>query len=116
MLTLSLISVMYLFCAQNRQWSACTLFHITCGFTTKNGQPYEPNFMTIALNRYFNLSNVDILVIKTKMVSDESHSKRSVLSRSYMYGLAVTKDALPSYTDCLQFAPIEERNRCYYIP
>ncbi|XP_055704884.1 tRNA pseudouridine synthase-like 1 [Phlebotomus papatasi] len=86
-----------------------------------NGKPYDQDHITALLNQSFKRDDIFIRILNTRRVPDTFHCRYSAKSRSYLYRVAIAKDfrvaeKLQSRAGRLSFIPIEELNRCLFVP
>lgn len=81
--------------------------------------PYEPEYITIGVNRYFQKTKADIRVHRTVHVPPTFHARFNATGRTYLYRLAVIRpEADLSQCQSLSFdslIPIGELHRCYLV-
>ncbi|GAB0090803.1 tRNA pseudouridine synthase [Sergentomyia squamirostris] len=86
-----------------------------------NNKPYDSNYITSRLNHCFSRDELYIRVLNTKRVPETFHCRFNAQSRTYLYRLAIARgfqvaEGLKQQGSRLNFIPIEEINRCYFIP
>lgn len=84
------------------------------------GEVFQPHFITKSLNLYLRKNDHEIVVMKTSVVPDVFHARRSAKWRSYIYRLAVIKPEVDANylkrNSCEEFLPVTEVNRCHIVP
>lgn len=83
--------------------------------TSRSGIPYNPNTLTIILNKYFQSLTLPIRLLKTYLVPKDFHCRRNAISRTYMYRLVVIKSDYINVASLKQHIPIEEYNRALFL-
>ncbi|KAF7273906.1 hypothetical protein GWI33_013407 [Rhynchophorus ferrugineus] len=79
-----------------------------------NNMIFEPQNITLCLNRYFTKEELPIRVLSTKLVLNDFHCKKSAISRTYLYRVILLKYDEDITTTLLRFLPIEEFKRCHF--
>lgn len=75
--------------------------------------------ITRKLNRTLTRWNESIRIIQTSKVSNEFSAQHNAIMRSYLYRLAVARKTTSLSKKQFRFSafiPIEEINRCHFIP
>ncbi|XP_069683698.1 tRNA pseudouridine synthase-like 1 [Periplaneta americana] len=78
---------------------------------------YTPEYLTVGFNRYFAKAKLDLRVQSAHIVPDTFHARHNVVSRTYLYRLAVRNPNAPPINSSGQAdIPFLEWNRCHFIP
>ncbi|KAG5892432.1 hypothetical protein JTB14_003367 [Gonioctena quinquepunctata] len=80
----------------------------------RNGSIYEPQSVTLCLNRYFLKQDVPIRILKTFIVPNAFHCRFNAISRSYLYRLIISNRTL-NRNPLINYIPIEEWQRCVFL-
>ncbi|XP_055692158.1 tRNA pseudouridine synthase-like 1 [Lutzomyia longipalpis] len=85
-----------------------------------NGEPYVERHITQLLNHSFTRDGLFVRILSTRRVPRTFHCRFNARERSYLYRVAIAKNfQVPedqqSRARRLNFVPIEEINRCYFV-
>lgn len=87
----------------------------------QNGEPYDVKYLTATLNRNLYNGGLPIRVLRVDIVPETFHCRYNAKGRTYLYRLAIAKDyyleeGYRRRANYINFVPIEEANRCWFLP
>lgn len=81
------------------------------------GSHYQPQSITLCLNKYFRNNDVPIRALKTYLVPNDFNCRFKAISRTYLYRLCVIKTTCENLSIArgVCHIPMEETNRCMFL-